>query len=195
MIESGYSSNDEFTRNTAKQLGEMFSQGFADGIEEAAFLAVAGAAQMASSAMAAVRKVTETKSPSRKTKELGGFFTEGYAVGIIENIGSAVESAKTMADSTLDALRNNMDSDVGFTIASRSDIAEAGIKAQTRTVSEKTDNININNNSDILSKLTELVEVIKKQKIYLDGKALVGGIADKIDSVLGMRSRLKRRGI
>jgi len=195
MISEASNSNDEFIRNTAKQLGEMFSQGFANGIEEAAFLAVAGAAQMASSAMAAVRKVTETQSPSRKTKELGGFFTEGYAVGITENIGSAVESAKTMADSTLDVLRNNMDSDVGFTLASRSDIAEAGIKAQTRAVSEKTDNININNNSDILSKLTELVEVIKKQKIYLDGKALVGGIADEIDSALGMRSRLKRRGI
>lgn len=195
MIESGYSSNDEFTRNTAKQLGEMFSQGFADGIEEAAFLAVAGAAQMASSAMAAVRKVTETQSPSRKTKELGGFFTEGYAIGITENIDSAVESAKTMADSTLNSLRNNMDSDVGFTLASRSDISEAGIKAQSRGTAEKTESVHVNNNSDILSKLTELIEVIKKQKIYLDGRALVGGIADEIDSALGMRSRLKRRGI
>ena len=173
----------------------MFSQGFANGIEEASFFAAAAAADMASSAMAAVRKVTETKSPSRKTKELGGFFTEGYAIGITENIGSAVKSAKTMADSTLNALRNNMENDVGVTLASRSDIAEAGVKAQTRAVSEKSERVNANNNSDILSKLTELVEVIKKQKIYLDGKALVGGIADEIDSALGMRSRLKRRGI
>ena len=195
MLENMFYSEEEFTRNTAKQLGEMFSQGFADGIEEAAFLAVAGAAQMASSAMAAVRKVTETQSPSRKTKELGGFFTEGYAIGITENIDSAVESAKTMADSTLNSLRNNMDSDVGFTLASRSDISEAGIKAQSRGTAEKTESVHVNNNSDILSKLTELVEVIKKQKIYLDGRALVGGIADEIDSALGMRSRLKRRGI
>ncbi len=195
MLSEASNSNDEFTRNTAKQLGEMFSQGFADGIEEAAFLAVAGAAQMASSAMAAVQHTIDSHSPSRKTAQFGRFFTDGFAIGITENIDSAVESAKTMADSTLNSLRNNMDSDVGFTLASRSDISEAGIKAQTRAVSEKTDNINVNNNSDILSKLTELVEVIKKQKIYLDGRALVGGIADEIDSALGMRSRLKRRGI
>lgn len=195
MIESGYSSNEEFTRNTAKQLGEMFSQGFADGIEEAAFLAVAGAAQMASSAMAAVQHTIDSHSPSRKTAQFGRFFTDGFAIGITENVGSAVESAKTMADSTLNSLRNNMDSDVGFTLASRSDISEAGIKAQSRGTAEKTESVHVNNNSDILSKLTELIEVIKKQKIYLDGRALVGGIADEIDSALGMRSRLKRRGI
>lgn len=195
MLSEASNSNDEFTRNTAKQLGEMFSQGFADGIEEAAFLAVAGAAQMASSAMAAVQHTIDSHSPSRKTAQFGRFFTDGFAIGITENIDSAVESAKTMADSTLNSLRNNMDSDVGFTLASRSDISEAGIKAQSRGTAEKTESVHVNNNSDILSKLTELIEVIKKQKIYLDGRALVGGIADEIDSALGMRSRLKRRGI
>lgn len=110
MLENVFYAEDEFTRNTAKQLGEMFSQGFADGIEEATFLAVAGAAQMASAAMAAVRETTETNSPSRKAEQLGGFLTEGYAIGIVEKAKEVINSARSMAQGALNAIRQGIDS-------------------------------------------------------------------------------------
>lgn len=50
-------------------------------------------------------------------------------------------------------------------------------------------------NSAILSKLTELIEVIKEQKVYLDSGVLVGEIAPAMDSELGNISRMKRRGL
>ncbi len=110
MLSEASNSNDEFTRNTAKQLGEMFSQGFADGIEEATFLAVAGAAQMASSAMAAVQHTIDSHSPSRKTAQFGRFFTDGFAIGIAEKAKEVINSARSMAQGALNEIRQGIDS-------------------------------------------------------------------------------------
>lgn len=51
------------------------------------------------------------------------------------------------------------------------------------------------NNSEVVSKLNELIDTLKDQKIYLDSGALVGGISGEMDSALGSMSRLKRRGV
>ena len=110
MLSEASNSIDEFTRNTAKQLGEMFSQGFADGIEEATFLAVAGAAQMASSAMAAVQHTIDSHSPSRKTAQFGRFFTDGFAIGIAEKAKEVINSARSMAQGALNEIRQGIDS-------------------------------------------------------------------------------------
>lgn len=50
-------------------------------------------------------------------------------------------------------------------------------------------------NSVIAAKLDEVITLLKTQKIYLDGRTLVGGIANEMDKKLGSMARLKRRGI
>ncbi len=165
MIESGYNSNDEFTRNTAKQLGEMFSQGFANGIEEAAFLAVAGAAQMASSAMAAVREVTRTQSPSRKTKELGGFFTEGYAIGIAEKAKEVINSARSMAQGALNEIRQGIDSSGLLTMGTTLKSSGVGGNAVSGSV--------VNNYNNNFNQINNSPKALSRIEIYRQSKNLL----------------------
>ncbi len=165
MIESGYNSNDEFTRNTAKQLGEMFSQGFANGIEEAAFLAIAGATKMASSAMAAVREVTETQSPSRKTKELGGFFTEGYAIGIAEKAKEVINSARSMAQGALNEIRQGIDSSGLLTMGTTLKSSGVGGNAVSGSV--------VNNYNNNFNQINNSPKALSRIEIYRQSKNLL----------------------
>lgn len=48
-------------------------------------------------------------------------------------------------------------------------------------------------NSAVMAKLDEVISLLKNQKIYLDGKTLVGGISGEMDRKLGSMARLKRR--
>lgn len=48
-------------------------------------------------------------------------------------------------------------------------------------------------NSEVAAKLDEVISLLKNQKIYLDGKTLVGGISGEMDRKLGSMARLKRR--
>jgi SLT domain-containing protein len=48
-------------------------------------------------------------------------------------------------------------------------------------------------NTEVVSKLDEVIALLKNQKIYLDSGQLVGGIADKMDRKLGSVARLKGR--
>lgn len=50
-------------------------------------------------------------------------------------------------------------------------------------------------NSAVMAKLDELISLLKNQKIYLDGKTLVGGISGEMDKKLGSMARLKRRTV
>lgn len=50
-------------------------------------------------------------------------------------------------------------------------------------------------NSEVAAKLDEVISLLKNQKIYLDGKTLVGGISGEMDRKLGSMARLKRRTV
>ncbi len=163
MIASGYSSNDEFTHNTAKQLGEMFSQGFADGIEEAAFLAVAGAAQMASSAMAAVQHTIDSHSPSRKTAQFGRFFTDGFAIGIAEKAKEVINSARSMAQGALNEIRQGIDSSGLLTMGTTLKTSGVGGNALSGSVVNNY-NFNQTNNSP---KALSRIEIYRQSKNLL----------------------------
>ncbi len=165
MLENVFHAEDEFTRNTAKQLGEMFSQGFANGIEEAAFLAVAGATKMASSAMAAVREVTETQSPSRKTKELGGFFTEGYAIGIAEKAKEVINSARSMAQGALNEIRQGIDSSGLLTMGTTLKSSGVGGNAVSGSV--------VNNYNNNFNQINNSPKALSRIEIYRQSKNLL----------------------
>lgn len=49
-------------------------------------------------------------------------------------------------------------------------------------------------NNEIAGLLKEMISLLKNQKIYLDGRTLVGGIANEMDRKLGSMARLKGRG-
>lgn len=50
-------------------------------------------------------------------------------------------------------------------------------------------------NSEVVTLLNEIKTLLTNQKIYLDGKSLVGGIANEMDRKLGSMARFKRRGV
>ena len=75
------------------------------------------------------------------------------------------------------------------------DGAEAIIPLEHNTewIDRVAERLNGSGSGDVIAKLDELNSSIKSLKIYLDGEALVGGIAPAMDKKLGSISRLKRR--
>ena len=75
------------------------------------------------------------------------------------------------------------------------DGAEAIIPLEHNTewIDRVAERLNGSGSGDVIAKLDELISSIKSLKIYLDGEALVGGIAPAMDKKLGSISRLKRR--
>lgn len=165
MLSQASNSNDEFIRNTAKQLGEMFSQGFANGIEEAAFYAAVAAADMANSAIAAVREATDTNSPSRKAIQLGGFFTEGYAVGIAEKAKEVINSARSMAQGALNEIRQGIDSSGLLTMGTTLKSSGVGGNAVSGSV--------VNNYNNNFNQINNSPKALSRIEIYRQSKNLL----------------------
>lgn len=115
-------------------------------------------------------------SPSTKTAWMGEMLDEGFAKGIEDNARTPIKAMANLSTDMLDEAGNLN----GLTI-------ERNL-AHTFTASAAAD-------GGMLSKLDRILDAIERgQVIKLDGDAIVGGTAAKMDAALGRRRALAARG-
>ena len=104
----------------AREAGGFFTQGFAKGITDHDFYAVANARAMALKALEAAKKAINSNSPSKETYKIGTWFVQGFANAIRDlsplssdasrEMGtSAVEKAKWATNAVRDILTDDID--------------------------------------------------------------------------------------
>lgn len=140
-------------------IGSNMALGVADGINASAGSAVAAMQSLVSRVNAEAKKKAEIKSPSRLLKrEVGAFLGLGVASGIEDKTRNAVNAMRNLIQKTSDVAVQGFDVDLGFSGEIKSD----------RSVLNK--------------KLDDLIQATR-EKIVLDGAAIVGGHPDTIDKL------------
>lgn len=140
-------------------VGRNMALGVADGINASAGSAVAAMQSLVDRVNAEARKKAEIKSPSRLFKrEVGSFIALGVASGIEDKTRTAVNAMRHLIQKTSEVAVKGFDVDLGFS---------GEIK---------------NDRSVLSTKLDALIQATK-EKIVLDGAAIVGGHPDTIDKL------------
>ncbi len=138
-------------------VGRNMALGVADGINASAGSAVAAMKSLVDRVNAEAKRKAEIKSPSRLLKrEVGSFLALGVASGIEEKTQSAVNAMRHLIQKTSDVAIKGFDVDLGFTGEIKTDRSMLG------------------------AKLDDLIQATK-EKLILDGAAIVGGHPDTID--------------
>ena len=164
-------------------LGEDFGQGLADGIKIKNGAVGAAAIAQIREAVKAAKKEAEINSPSKKTMAIGEGMGEGAEVGLEHTTKDVKRAATDQAAAILDAysaqelagqraLRNVADQQAARQITTQMNAAAS--------------------NAPMLEKILTAIE--KGQLITIDGEALVGATASRMDSALGNRRTLASRG-
>nr|DAG81818.1 MAG TPA: tail tape measure [Caudoviricetes sp.] len=138
-------------------IGSNMALGVANGINASAGSAVAAMKSLVDRVNAEAKRKAEIKSPSRLLKrEVGSFLALGVASGIEEKTQSAVNAMRHLIQKTSDVAIKGFDVDLGFTGEIKTDRSMLG------------------------AKLDDLIQATK-EKLILDGAAIVGGHPDTID--------------
>ena len=167
----------------AEGVGEDMTDGLTKGAENKRQGLLAKARSLVSGFLSAARKEADSHSPSRKTMALGEDIGEGAEIGI-ENKTKDVEKAATkQVGAVLEAYNSQ---EVNAQRALRN-VAEQQTARQTAGQMAVA-----SSNSPMLEKILAAIE--KGQVITLDGDALVGATANKMDNALGRRRALASRG-
>lgn len=167
----------------AQGLGEDFGQGIADGIKLKDGAVGAAAIAQIRAAVKAAKKEAEINSPSKKTMKIGEGLGEGEEVGIENTTPDVVQAAKKQMADVLDAY--------GSPEASAQKVYRNIAEQQTaRQVTSQ--QAAASANGPMLEKILTAIE--KGQIITIDGDALVGATANKMDNALGRRRALASRG-
>lgn len=167
----------------AQGLGEDFGQGLADGIRLKDGVVGAAAIAQIRNAVKAAKEAAEINSPSKKMIAIGEGLGEGTEVGI-ENTTTDVKKAATKQ--MADVLNAYGSPDQNAQKVYRN-IAE---QQSARQLSGQ--QALASSNGPMLEKILAAIE--KGQVIALDGDAIVGATADRMDSALGRRRTLASRG-
>ena len=138
-------------------IGSNMALGVANGINASAGSAVAAMKSLVDRVNAEAKRKAEIKSPSRLLKrEVGSFLALGVASGIEEKTQSAVNAMRHLIQKTSDVAVQGFDIDLGFSGEVKSD------------------------RSILTKKMDDLIQATR-EKLVLDGAAIVGGHPDTID--------------
>lgn len=92
----------------SKSVGENFTKGFGEGLSDKKGTIWDKAWALGKKAIDAVRKATDTNSPSREAMAVGKFFSEGFANGIIDGSDEVYNSVSEVAQNTLGRLSSDL---------------------------------------------------------------------------------------
>lgn len=141
-------------------IGANIVQGLVNGVTGAAGRLIDAVKGAVDDAVQAAKNLLGIKSPSRVFRKIGQYTMQGAALGVDDD-------ADLLLQSTDNAMRNMVSS-----------------AAEYNTPAVTFDNAPSNS---LLDEVKLLREDIKSMKIYLDGRTLVGGIADEMDRQLGRK--------
>lgn len=167
----------------AQAVGEDLGSGLSDGMENKRGGLISKAKSLVQSIIGAMRKEAESNSPAKKTIDFGEDLGEGAEIGVENKTKDVAAAARRQTVETLKAYSEPA------TDAPRvfSSLAETRARRQEETLMA-----GAAANSGILA---EILDAIKSgQVLTLNGKALIGGTAEEIDSTLGQRRVLVERG-
>ena len=142
-------------------IGGNIVQGLVNGVTGAAGKLIDAVKGAVDDAVQAAKNLLGIKSPSRVFRKIGQYSMQGAALGVDDD-------ADLLLQSTDNAMRNMVSS-----------------AAEYNTPVATFDNMPL---SALIDEVKQLCEDIKGMKIYLNGRTLVGGIADDIDRELGRRA-------
>lgn len=184
--EEGYKGAlDEFANAyaDAEGVGGDLSDGLQQGMESKRSSLYAKATSLVSGIIAAMRTAADSHSPARKTIAFGEDVGEGAEIGIERKTDDVAKAATRQAAAVLDAYGSQE-------LAAQRALSnitnrQAELDATTRRAEAST-------NSGILQKILTAIEA--GQVLVLDGDALVGATAGRMDTTLGRRRVLAERG-
>ena len=142
-------------------IGSNIIQGMVNGVTSAAGSLISAVKGAVDDAIQGAKNLLGIKSPSRVFRKIGQYTMQGAALGVDDD-------ADLLLQSTDNAMRNMVSS-----------AAEYNTPAATFDSAPS---------SALLDEIKLLHEDIKNMKIYLNGRTLVGGIADDMDRELGRRA-------
>lgn len=142
-------------------IGGNIVQGLVNGVTGAAGKLIDAVKGAVDDAVQAAKNLLGIKSPSRVFRKIGQYSMQGAALGVDDD-------ADLLLQSTDNAMRNMVSS-----------------AAEYNTPVATFDNMPL---SALIDEVKQLREDIKGMKIYLNGRTLVGGIADDMDRELGRRA-------
>lgn len=167
----------------ANLVGGDLAHGLQRGMENERSNLVSKAKSLVSSIIGAMREAAESNSPAKKTIEFGEDLGEGAEIGIENKTKDVATVARRQTVAALKAYAEPATE----TSSVFSNIAETQARRREQSYQAAA-----TANNGILG---EILSAIKAgQVIALDGKALVGGTADNMDSNLGQRRVLVTRG-
>lgn len=142
-------------------IGSNIIQGMVNGVTSAAGSLISAVKGAVDDAIQGAKNLLGIKSPSRVFRKIGQYTMQGAALGVDDD-------ADLLLQSTDNVMRNMVSS-----------------AAEYNTPAATFDNAQ---SSALLDEIKLLHEDIKNMKIYLNGRTLVGGIADDMDRELGRRA-------
>nr|DAG31103.1 MAG TPA: tail tape measure protein [Caudoviricetes sp.] len=142
-------------------IGGNIVQGLVNGVTGAAGKLIDAVKGAVDDAVQAAKNLLGIKSPSRVFRKIGQYTMQGAALGVDDD-------ADLLLQSTDNAMRDMVSS-----------------AAEYNTPVATFDNMPL---SALIDEVKQLREDIKGMKIYLNGRTLVGGIADDMDRELGRRA-------
>lgn len=132
----------------------------------------------AASVLAKIKNFFGVHSPSTKTSWVGEMLDKGLAKGILDNISAPVNAIKALS-------REMLGETEGLN----------GLTLERNLTHSFVDNGAAMQQASMVGKLDQILDAIKAgQVLLLDGNALVGGTAKRMDSQLGMLRVLSARG-
>ena len=127
-----------------------------------------------------LKKLFVINSPSKLTAYMGEMLDEGLAVGIEDNAGAPTKAMSNVAAGVIGAVGDVDGVAVERSISTSSTASAAASAAQNASIGSKLDLI--------------LAAIERGQVLLLDGSAVVGGTANKMNNALGQRRILVERG-
>lgn len=173
----------ETAYNDAYGVGEDFGQGLADGITIKGPIVGAAASAQIRAAVNAAKKEADVNSPSKKTIEIGERMGEGPAVGIKKKTKDSAKAATNQARIIVDSFRAE---EINAQQSLRNIADQQAARQTAGQLSAASANSGV---------LGQILKTLKDgQVLVLDGDAVVGGTAGKMDSRLGQLRILSARG-
>lgn len=165
----------------AEGVGEDVGDGFSGGMENKRSTLLTKARSLVQGVINAMRKEADSHSPSRKMIAFGEDMGEGAEIGLDEKTDDILKTAKHQVQAMLEVYNGN---DNGAAV--QQSLAAVASRQQAQAAQAAA------SSATQLDKILAAIE--RGQILTIDGKALVGATAGKMDSTLGQRRALAARG-
>lgn len=211
-------------KTNGEKLATQMCEGLAKGFEDNTSLVKTAAKQVAKQAYKAMKKALDINSPSGLTQELGMYLDLGLAKGMKDNVDEVVggmdyirDRLALAASTIVDTIQNGSQIDYGINIVPNNAILDlSGNVAQASQIQdifssisgidfeigrdanrEVVDELKRQSDRQVIfaDELRAMHEDIMQMQLVMDSGALVGQIANPMNTALGERIALAQRGV